>query len=624
MLARETLRTAESGKHAVCFVTPLPANSRLQSIAMDHAFRYAALAFTIVGLGACSSSSSGTQPSEMDAGVTDTGSPSTEAGISEAAASSLDVPTDKGMVHGARAGGVRSFLGIPFAASTGGANRWKPPQPVAAWTTPFKATALGPICPQIDPSTMKYATTGSEDCLSLNVWTPDPAPTTPVPVMVWIYGGAFVFGSSGAAPYSGDHLVPKGNVVVVSMNYRVGTLGFYVHSGLAAEDPNHVSGNYGLLDQQAALKWVQTNIGAFGGDKTKVTLFGESAGGKSTCLHLLSPGSRGLFNAAIVESGYYSLPGLTLTQAESQGDMYATAMGCTDSTTALSCLRAKSPTDIVNGPTTVPTPLPGGIFYQDDSTSLTFQPIVDGMFLPEEPAAMFAEGKQAPVPVLQGANTAEGVLFHFAALGAYTPVATTADYLGALTRRFGTNANAVAAHYPASGTTSGADGGTGADAGNAVSDAGGDSAALPLPNDALTQVTADAFFVCPARKLARLLAAGTSKTYLYSFNGTLTGVPLAQLANLAFHSAELPYVFGDKYLLGSVPTANQPLVDAIEGYWTAFAKSVGDPNGGSNPMWPAYTMAADQYQDLDTTVTTATGLEKANCDFWDSLPSTTP
>jgi para-nitrobenzyl esterase len=486
------------------------------------------------------------------------------------------------------------------------------------WTTTIKATALGPICPQVDPATMKYATTGDENCLSLNVWTPNPAPTTPLPVMVWIYGGAFVFGSSGAAPYSGNHLVPHG-VVVVSMNYRVGALGFLAHSGLAAEDPNHVAGNYGLLDQQAALKWVQTNIGAFGGDKTKVTIFGESAGGKSTNFHLLSPGSRGLFSGAIVESGYYSLPGLTLAQAESQGDRYAQAMGCTDSATALSCLRAKSSMDIVNGPATTPAQLPGGTFYQDDSTSLTFQPIVDGMFLPDEPAALFASGKQAPVPVLLGANGDEGVLFQYPALGPYTPVMTNDDYVSALTRRFGaTNAAMIAAHYPTSASTSGPDGGTAPDAGGG-SDAGGDGGGLPAPNDALIQISGDAFFACPARQQAKLLSAGASKTFLYRFNGVLNGTPFAFLMNTSFHSAELPYVFGDKYLLGSVPPASQPLVDAIEGYWTQFAKT-GDPNGGSNPMWPAYTTAADQNLTLDTTIGVSTGLEKASCDFWENIP----
>jgi para-nitrobenzyl esterase len=527
------------------------------------------------------------------------------------------------MVHGSTAGGVRAFLGIPFAATTGGDDRWKPPQPAAAWTTTLNATALGPICPQIDPSTMAYAKTSDENCLSLNVWTPDPAPTKPVPVMVWIYGGAFIFGSSGAAPYNGNHLVPKGDVVVVSMNYRLGALGFMAHSALAAEDPSHSTGNYGLLDQQAALKWVQTNIAAFGGDKTNVTIFGESAGGKSVCLHLLSPGSRGLFSKAIVESGLCLAPGLPLPAAESQGDRFAQAMGCAgaDSGTALSCLRGLSPTVITNGPANAAAPLPGGLFYQGSSTSLSFQPDVDGTFVTDQPAALFAANKQAPVPVLQGVNTDEGILFQIAALGPYTPVTTNADYLAALTRTFGPNAAAVAAQYPVAGGDAGApvtaDSGAGLDAG-----AGG-AVVFATPDDALVQVTGDALFVCQARRLERILAASAPKTFFYSFNGPLTGVPLPALAGKAFHSSELPYVFGNSYLLGSVPDAGASLVDAMEGYWTSFAQS-GDPNGGSNPMWPAYTMAGDQNIDLDMSITVGTGLDKVNCDFWDSYEAANP
>jgi para-nitrobenzyl esterase len=571
----------------------------------------AALA-ALLWLCACSSKSSAPSNSPPPNPIADSGS-------SDAAmASALDVPTDKGMVHGATSGGVRSFLGIPFAATTGGGNRWKPPQPAAAWTTTLQATALGPICPQIDPSTMAYAKTSDENCLSLNVWTPDPAPTTPVPVMVWIFGGAFVFGSGGAAPYNGNHLVPKGDVVVVSMNYRVGALGFLGHSALATEDPSHSTGNYGLLDQQAAMKWVQTNIAAFGGDKNNVTVFGESAGGKSVCLHLLSQGSRGLFDKAIVESGLCLTPGLTLAQAEAEGDRFAEAMGCTgaDSATALSCLRALSATAVTNGPATAPAQLPGGTFYQDNSTTLSFQPIVDGVFLTDQPAILFAANKQAAVPVLQGANTSEGVLFQIQALGPYTPVTTNADYLAALTRTFGANANAIAAQYPVADADAGAEV---SDSGAASLDAGaGGPVVFDSPNDALTQVTADAFFVCQARGLERILSASGVKTYLYSFNGPLTAVPVPQLVGKAFHSSELPYVFGNSYLLGSVPDAGVPLVDAMEGYWTAFAQH-GDPNGGSNPMWPAYTTAGDQNLNLDVSITVGTGLEKANCDFWDGI-----
>jgi para-nitrobenzyl esterase len=541
----------------------------------------------LLALAACCSCSAG--PSGSSGSSADGG------GDAASIQTGLTITTDKGNVHGKTAGGVRAFLGIPFAGSTAGSARWKAPQPVAPWTGNRDATALGPICPQINPSTMAYDTTGSEDCLSLNVWTPDPAPARPLPVMVWIFGGAFKFGSGGAAPYGGSALVPKG-VVVVTLNYRIGALGFLAHQGLAAEATDGSTGNYGLLDQRAALEWVQSNITAFGGDKDNVTLFGESAGGNSVCLHLLSKGSRGLFHKAIIESGLCMKTASTLAAAEATGDRFATAMGCTDASTTLSCLRALTPQAVTNGPTNTPAMLPGGLFYQDSGSEFFFQPVVDGPVLSDQPETLFAAKQIAPVPVLQGANTGEGVLFHSGVFGD-TPLASVADYQAALMRRFGSSASTVAAQYPPAG--------------------------YPTPNDALTQVTADAFFVCPARKTARLLEAAGNKTYLYSFGGTLDNTPLAPLAGKAFHSAELPYVFGQNYLLGSVPAANAPLADAIEGYWTRFA-ATGDPNGGSAVAWPAYSSSSDQDMTLDTTIAVASGLEKAACDFWDMTPVLAP
>ena len=479
------------------------------------------------------------------------------------------------MVHGASAGGVRSFLGIPFAATTGGANRWKPPQPAAAWTTTLDATALGPICPQIDPSTMAYATTSDENCLTLNVWTPDPAPTKPLPVMVWIFGGAFVFGSGGAAPYSGNHLVPKGDVVVVSMNYRVGALGFLTHSGLAAEDPSHSSGNYGLLDQQAALKWVQTNIAAFGGDKTNVTIFGESAGGKSVCLQLLSPGSRGLFAKAIVESGLCLNPGLTLAAAEAQGDRFATAMGCTDmdSGAALSCLRALSPTALTNGPTTPPAQLPGRplLSRQQHVAVLSTD---RGRRLSDGSAGVplhRQQGSSGPRPA--GREHRRG--HPISDRGARARTRRSPRRRTTWPRSHGRSARMPAPsprniRSPAGTRESPA----GTPELQAWTPEPTGAVVFNTPDEALTQVSGDAFFVCQARRLERILSANAAKTYLYSFNGPLTGVPIAQLMGVAFHSSELPYVFGNKYLLGSVPDAGLAagrrdggVLDALRAEW---------------------------------------------------------
>ncbi len=538
-----------------------------------------ALAVALLGLCACSASSGGSAGGSPDAGP------------SASIVAGLDIPTDKGVVHGKTAAGVRSFLGIPFAGSTGGTNRWKPPQPVTAWMGKRDTTAFGPICPQVNPSTMTYDPTSSEDCLSLNVWTPDPAPAEPLPVMVWVFGGAYKFGSGGATPYGGAALVPKGKVVVVTLNYRVGALGFLGHSALASEDASGSTGNYGILDQRAALEWVRTNIAAFGGDKNNVTLFGESAGGNSVCVHLLSAGSRGLFHKAIVESGLCLKPAPTLAAAEATGDRFAAAMGCTDAPTALSCLRALGPDTLTNGPPNTAMQ-PGGLFYQDASTGYFFQPVVDGQVLSDQPLNLLEAKKVAPVPVLHGTNTAEGALFHTGVFGD-TPVASEADYEAALDWRFGSSGSAVLMQYPA--------------------------ASFASPNDALTQVTTDAIFVCQARAMARLLASAGSKNYLYSFSGTLSGTPVQALSGKAFHSAELPYVFGAPYLLGSVPPASKALAETMEGYWTRFA-TTGDPNGGSAVAWPEYATASDQNITLDQTVAAASALEKARCDFWDTIP----
>ncbi|HLK37970.1 MAG TPA: carboxylesterase family protein [Polyangiaceae bacterium] len=343
---------------------------------MNPRLRIVLLSLVVAASGACSSSPASHASSPSEGGASepdgrDAGAPE-EAASPTAIPTGLDLPTDKGPVHGSAAGGVRSFLGIPFGATTGGANRWKAPQPAAAWTSPRDVTKLGPICPQINPQTMGYDPTGDEDCLSLNVWTPDPAPTSPLPVMVWIFGGAYEFGSGGSMPYGGAQLVPKGNVVVVTLNYRVGALGFFASGALAAEGSGG-AGNYGILDQRAALQWVQTNIANFGGDKNSVTLFGESAGGNSTCIHLVSPGSQGLFQRAIVESGLCTKPAETLSGAETVGDAFASALGCSGSG-ALACLRALTPAAVTMGPANAPPMLPGGSFTRTTPRAASSSP----------------------------------------------------------------------------------------------------------------------------------------------------------------------------------------------------------------------------------------------------------
>ncbi|HEX9489274.1 MAG TPA: carboxylesterase family protein, partial [Stellaceae bacterium] len=241
------------------------------------------------------------------------------------------VMTHDGPVKGLSAPTMREFLGIPYAAAPVGDLRWRPPQPHARWSAPRDATHFASHCAQ--NASPFGAASVSEDCLYLNVYTPDDG-RDDHPVMVWIHGGALVVGESD--DYNPVRMVEQGDVVVVTINYRLGLLGYMAHPALSAESVEHISGNYGLMDQQFALEWVQRNIGRFGGDRDRVTLFGESAGGLSTLSNVASPRAAGLFQRAIVESGAYALHLPSLAIAEAQGSAVATSLGC--STAA--CLRS--------------------------------------------------------------------------------------------------------------------------------------------------------------------------------------------------------------------------------------------------------------------------------------------
>ncbi|MBN1653192.1 MAG: carboxylesterase family protein [Deltaproteobacteria bacterium] len=503
-----------------------------------------------------------------------------------------EIQTASGKVRGTISEGVRKFMGIPFAATTAGENRWKPPQPVTAWSDTLDAFEAGPICPQNSPLTREYDTRSDEDCLSVNVWTPDPVSSTPLPVMVWIFPGAYIFGSGSEPQYDGSNLVKRGNVIMVSFNYRVSSLGFLAHRALTEEDPDNTSGNYGILDQLAALKWVRANIEAFGGDKDNVTLFGESAGGNSTLLHIVMPGSRGLFHRAIVESGIPMLDVYDLAGAEEMGDRYAKAMGCTDDATVLSCMRALSAEQILTGPSEPPAELPGGLFYDDPATRFQLEPIADGVNIPDTPRNLFMSNQMAKVSMIQGSNTEEGVLFHTGVFGDIQIEDTLEAYQTALSRTYGSYTADIVAEYPIEDYAS--------------------------ANDALTEVSGDANFVCASRRLARLFDKAGIENYLYSFSNPVADTPLPQLENIAFHSADIPFVFGTKATLGAVPQADQSVSEAIQDYWTRFART-GDPNGEGSTQWPAYVTSSDQYLHIRNPIEVASALKPDKCDFWDTI-----
>jgi para-nitrobenzyl esterase len=249
---------------------------------------------------------------------------------------SLVINTVEGRIRGVRCNGVREFLGIPYAKPPVGNLRWRPPEEHEHWNGVFAATRMGPSCPQNLADTAGFST--AEDCLFLNVYAPDSS-LTRRPVMVWIHGGAFIFGSG--ADYDGSALARKHKLIVVTINYRLGALGFLTLPGLEEESPVHVAGNYGLLDQQAALKWVGQNIAGFGGDPGKVTIAGESAGGISVCDQLVSPAATGLFRAAIIESGP-CMRQATMASHEKTGRQLATKLGCDKEGNQTLCLRLKS------------------------------------------------------------------------------------------------------------------------------------------------------------------------------------------------------------------------------------------------------------------------------------------
>lgn len=467
--------------------------------------------------------------------------------------SSVIVHTDGGVVRGIRADGVRSFLGVPYAAPPVGDRRWRPPQPAAAWHGVRDATAFGPHCAQ--PSSPFGVASTSEDCLYLNVYTPSLAsPGLPLaPVLVWIHGGALVVGESD--DYDPADLVARG-VIVVTLNYRLGALGFLSHPALTGESPNHASGNLGLLDQQAALRWVQRNARSFGGNPAKVTIFGESAGGLSVHSQLTSPLAAGLFDRAIVQSGAYLPAPPTLASAEAAGSAFATRAGCADQTAA--CLRSL-PVETV--------------LAQQAGAS----PTVDGYVLTQSIASAFTSGAFNRVPVIEGSNHDEWRLFVAQAeatsgvpLSAEAYVPTVAATLGISIAA----ATALSAAYPLS--------------------------AYPSPSVALGAVGTDAIFACNARRVAGLLSQHVP-TYQYEFNdpdAPQLFFPSVSFPTGAYHAAELQYLFG---LARATPPARTPeqiaLSHTMVRYWTQFART-GSPNSVPNPAWPSYDTTNQQFQAL--------------------------
>ena len=555
---------------------------------------------------ACSSdkSKSGNETPEAgtskDAGVTshpDASPPSKpESGTGEGGASGPPpvVALDDGQVQGDLVGGTRRFLKIPFAKPPIGDLRWKAPVKNDKWSGVRHETAFTLGCPQ-NKSSQGPAST-NEDCLYLNVWTPDPAPSK-APVMVWFHGGGNFAGTAGddlpgiMPPilwYDGQYFAKNHGVIVVSVDYRLGPFGFFSHPALA--DEKSPVGNQGLLDQKRSLEWVRDNVAKFGGDAGNVTIFGESAGSADVCYHVASPQSRGLFHRAVSESGgcTISLGGgreNTVSGVAAGMEAFAKAVGCSGAN-ALACLRGKSVDDIMAN-AQQPDPTSGMVA----NAPWSFGVIVDGDggFLPEQPRALFDAGDVAKVPYILGSNNDEGTLF---LLGATQPM-SEADYEAAVKARFGANAGRVLAEYPAS-------------------KFGGDYQA------ALARVVGDSGLGCGTHDSARRAAKAGLSVYMYNFN-----IPWAIFPTFlhASHASEISHVFGNPYTPMPDP-GSVKVGDAMNAFWAQFAKT-GNPNfPGAPATWPAFDPDAnddDERIQFDPGFETLKSFRKEECAFWRSL-----
>ena len=491
------------------------------------------------------------------------------------------IELDSGKIKGEGADGYHYYLGIPFAAPPIGGLRWKPPQPVEPWSGVKECTEFGPSCPQLPfPDPGFDVGRMDEDCLYLNVWSPARSPDDGLPVMVWIYGGGYQWGSASQIIYNGASLAKKG-VVVVTINYRVGALGFLAHPQLAEESPEGLLGNYGVLDNIAALEWVQQNIAAFGGDPSRVTIFGESAGASSVLALMQSPLTEGLFHRAIAQSlGHISsvnlfpiqIPDYDVTTAQS----LASNLGCDQAADVLTAMRAKTPEDILAATAGPP--------------QMMFIPKGDDNVVSRAWISPRDEKPRRDVPLIIGTMASE-----LGTMAPVTPYSLPQAMAGLLQMfqpwetyvqgMFGEQAEKMLALLP-----------------------------VDSPEDiqpALDKLATATTF-CNSKFFAEQLS---SPTYVYQF----TRVPNWENSKSmgAYHGLDIGYVFGGPRMFMEqigYETEDRRLSEMMMNYWTAFA-AAGDPNGSGRPQWPVYNPTSDEHLEFDTEVTARSGLFKQICDL---------
>lgn len=465
------------------------------------------------------------------------------------------------------------FRGVPYAAAPVGTLRWRAPERRRIQRAVRAATEFGPACPQSPGLGTFYrniavafgrgdsvritAPRTSEDCLTLNVWAPVGAERrAPLPVMVWIHGGSNIYGEGSSPIYDGARLARRG-AVIVTINYRLGALGFLAHPALTAESQNHASGNYALLDQIAALQWVQRNITSLGGDTARVTVFGESAGSIDIMHLMASPRAAGLFHRAIAESGAPMGALTRLAQAEASGVAFARAAGIDSTAGALNALR-KLPADSV-------VALSMRLLAAHPSLGA---PIVDGAVLPEMTGNAFDHGRIARVPLMLGSNALE-----MSSLRVYVPQfeRTVGNFSAWVTRSFGLASQRVLSLYPVR-----------ADADVEM---------------ALLRATTHMFMTCPTRFAARGAARAGMPTYLYQFTRVLPGGESLG----AYHSAEIGYIFGTKESWLPLEPVDHELSESMARFWVQFA-ATGNPNVAGLPEWLPYDQATDRHLELGNTI----------------------
>jgi len=477
------------------------------------------------------------------------------------------VKVSGGWISGQDAGDVHVFRGIPFAAPPVGALRWKAPQPAAPWDGVRACVQFGPSPMQGKPApflmwTEEYLIpekTISEDCLYLNVWTAARAPGERRPVLVYIYGGGFGSGGGNVPIYDGEAIAKKG-VVYLTINYRVGIFGFFSHPELSRESANHASGNYGLMDQIAALNWVKANIAAFGGDPDNVTVAGQSAGSMSVNCLVASPLAKGLFGKAIGESGAnFSRENAPLAAAEGEGARIAEKLGAS----SLAALRA----------------IPADELFRKGQGN--WRPVIDGYVLPEAVADIFLEKKSNPVALLTGWNEDEGFVFG--------PPKKAADYRQDIVKQFGGEADAVLKYYPAD----------------------NDSVA----GVSQIRLSRDMIFGRQNYAWAVLASMQGENVFVYRFvrkpptapGGTLWG---------AFHTAEVPYAYDNlKFVRRPFEPADYKLADAMSSYWVNFAKT-GDPNGAGLTRWEPFSRESGKIMFFGKLATPGVLPDKGALEYW--------